>query len=262
MSTRPSPPRCADGSTPSTYTSPMRAEPGCSCTLVQWKPSSRPVAESTASRNPAGSNHGSAMRTRRSSSVHLPCSGCWAKAALFTASQVSSSSPGRNARSVTPSGTTGGGNSAVSGRRICQSTRAREKPRSTASAAADGWSPCAQARSGPDAASTTPRASARPEPRRRYAGCTTISTPTPSAGAVVSRCAYPERVPSVVRAVRCTAGASGSRSRSSTCSSSGSAPSASPAARASASTSVTSSGVRRSARPIRSAAVVGSVLLI
>ena len=52
--------------------------------------------------NPAGSNHGSASRSFRSSIVQRPCSGWSAKARLFTAIQAASSAPTWNGRSWTP----------------------------------------------------------------------------------------------------------------------------------------------------------------
>src|SRR5690606_20455792 len=53
----PSPPPCASGPTPTTYTSPR---PSSRCSLVQWKPTSRPSR--SAGKKPSGSNHGSALR--------------------------------------------------------------------------------------------------------------------------------------------------------------------------------------------------------
>ncbi len=56
--------------------------------------------------------------------VHAPCSGWWANARRLTASQASSSEPGRKVRIVTPGGTAGSpAGTRASGIRICQSAR-------------------------------------------------------------------------------------------------------------------------------------------
>src|SRR4051812_11276659 len=194
----------ASGSMPSTYTSPTGSpatSPG-GWTLVQWKPSSCPPSSGSprqASRNPAGSNHGSASRSRRSSGVQLPCSGWEAKARAFTRSHAASSRPGRKASTWTPSGRTGrgSGSTPARSRRICSSTRDREKPCGASSSADPGRSPCPQRLSGREPASSRSRpSSVLPCPRRRKEGCTTSSASTPPSAPVSNR-AYPARsVPS------------------------------------------------------------------
>ena len=67
----------------------------------RWGPSS------SATRKPSGSNHSSCLRACRSRSVQPPCSGCSAKARALSSSHASSSSPGRKARTRTPSGSWG-----------------------------------------------------------------------------------------------------------------------------------------------------------
>ncbi len=58
--------------------------------MVQWKPSSPSPASATSS--PAGSNHGSAIRSARLAASIDPCSGWWANAAALTRSTSSASS--------------------------------------------------------------------------------------------------------------------------------------------------------------------------
>src|SRR4051794_6749963 len=190
----------ASGSMPSTYTSPTGSpatSPG-EWTLVQWKPSSCPPSSGSprqASRKPAGSNHGSASRSRRSSGVQLPCSGWEAKARAFTRSHAASSRPGRKASTWTPSGRAGrgSGSTPARSRRICSSTRDREKPCGASSSADPGRSPCPQRLSGREPASSRSRpSSVLPCPRRRNEGCTTSSASTPPSAPVSNR-AYPAR---------------------------------------------------------------------
>ncbi len=107
-----------------------RPSPPSGCTLVQWNPTSLPSR--SARKKPSGSNHGSASRSSRSSVVHEPCSGWWANARRLTASQASSSAPGRKVRMVTPGGSAGASSGMPDiGLRICQSARTLVHPRRT-----------------------------------------------------------------------------------------------------------------------------------
>ena len=156
------------------------------CTLVQWKPTSRPSR--SARKKPAGSNHGSRSRSSTSVTPQPPWSGWAAKARLFSAVHACSSWPTTNVRSATPSGSDGSGSGSVRARRICSSTRLRAKPSEPASTAAAGLSPCAHSRMRPSGDCST-SASTRERPSRlpRDDGATTSSALEPSTSSVTSR---------------------------------------------------------------------------
>src|SRR5207248_2625420 len=115
----PSPEPWRDGSMPITKISPSSGSASVvGWTLVQQDPAS--PSASKASRNPFGSNHGSAMRRSRVARTQPPCSGWSANARLLTASHTSSSCPGTKDRTSTPGGHDGGsakGSGTRSGRR-------------------------------------------------------------------------------------------------------------------------------------------------
>ena len=163
----------------------------------------------SASKNPAGSNHGSCSRSSMSRTVHRPCSGWLANARLFSAVQASSSPPTTKGRMRMPSGTTSSGSGSFSDRRICQSDRVRWKPKRSANRAPAGGSPCAHSLIGTSPATVSSLStSAAATPTCRSAGATANSTPV-AAGSELSTSAYPLSRPSR-RASRCCSVGSGS----------------------------------------------------
>ena len=183
----------------------------------------------TASRKPAGSNHGSASAHPQVAGGPRPCSGWSAKARALSASQAASSAPG-------PEGAQRRRRPAARprqrGRRSEAGAAARapgpgSKPQVARERGRAGWSPCAHSRSGRRRrrhAAAQQRAAGPAPPVR---GCTTSSAPAPATVGGPGGRSRPARRPA--RTSRCTAApAPACRSRSTTCSASGWTPSASP----------------------------------
>ena len=158
----------------------------------------QPARRPSATSRPAGSNHGSAIRSARLAASIAPCSGWWAKAAALTRT-TSSGVGGAVAADGEPAGTASSGSGVARSAGASPTARAPARsPWRRASAAAAGWSPCDHALSGPSPASAS-ASSARPTPRPRASGRTTrlSSSPMHQREAVVAA----PRTATVVRVV-------------------------------------------------------------
>ena len=102
-------------------------------------------AAALATSSPAGSNHGSPIRSARSRAYIAPCSGWWANDAALTRSSSALVPAVEAADRRPPRAARAGPTAAPAGRRITHSSRTRSKPCRAASRAAAGWSACDQA---------------------------------------------------------------------------------------------------------------------
>ena len=180
---RRTPRRSGRGRGPSWRVRPVRVLVALAVAAVDLGPveADQRASPRSARKKPSGSNHGSRIRRRRSSTVQEPCSG-WSRKAARVEPRPRPRRPGP-ARTCAPSrrpGSSAAGSAAYSERRICHSARDCGTPSTRPARPPPGAPPCAHSRSRPSGVSARMApTSGRPRPGPRWSGWTTSSALAP-----------------------------------------------------------------------------------